>query len=581
MVLPSGRSDRLGCCRDKIMIIGLDVGGTHTDVALISQKGIEKEVKVLTDENHLFETVLTGLEKVTEGVDPKEIRRAVLSTTLAANLIVQHKLPPVGMIVAGGPGIDPREFRTNEDFHVVRGAMDHRGREIETLDDFEIAMVAQNLKKKGIRYAGVATKFSVHNPEHEKHIASLISPLFERVFMGHQLSGSLNFPRRIATTYLNAAVYPVHKAFFEAVKQSLVKKGLDVPIRILKPDGGNMSFDSSFNDPALSILSGPSASVMGALAYAPSSGASLVLDIGGTTTDMALLIDGVPLLDPLGIEISPYKTLIRALHTQSIGVGGDSVIHELDGVLTIGPERKGRAMAYGGPVPTPTDAFCVLGLVSDGDRSRAVQGLQPIADRLKVSVEEASVQIFDQACRQILDGAQQMTDRVNSKPVYTVHELWEGSEIKPRHLMILGGPAPQFAEKLMTLFDGSVSVVPHWQVANAVGCALARTTCEVMLFADTAQQVAVAAGEKARRDIPRSFSLEDAEKLTLDLLREKALQRGANPDHLEMEVIESYQFNMIRGFHTIGKNIRVRAQIKPGLIDGYDPIAGKLRREDL
>lgn len=563
------------------MIIGLDVGGTHTDVALIGQKGIEKEVKVPTDETHLFETVLTGLEKVTEGVNPQEIRRAVLSTTLAANLIVQNKLPPVGMIVSGGPGIDPRLFRTNADYHIVRGAVDHRGREIETVDDFEIMMVAEALKLKGIQHVGVASKFSVHNPEHEKRIAQLISPHFERVFLGHQLSGSLNFPRRIATTYLNAAVYPVHKEFFQAVKQSLVKKGLDVPIRILKPDGGNMNFDSSFDDPALSILSGPSASVMGALAYAPSSGATLVLDIGGTTTDMALLIDGVPLLDPLGIEIGPYKTLIRALHTQSIGVGGDSVVHEDEGVLTIGPERKGRAMAYGGPTPTPTDAFSVLGLVNGGDRQRAAEGLAPIAERMNVSLDEAALQIFDQACRQILSGAQEMIDRVNSKPVYTVHELWEGSEIKPRHLMILGGPAPQFAEKLMTMFEGNVTVVPHWQVANAVGCALARTTCEVMLFADTAQQVAVAAGELASREIPRGFSLEDARQMALELLSEKALQRGANPDHLEMEIIEANQFNMIRGFHTIGKNIRVRAQIKPGLIQGYDPIAGKLRRQDL
>src|SRR5690606_27385741 len=150
-------------------------------------------------------------------------------------------------------------------------------------------------QKSGVRYAGVATKFSVHNPEHENQIADILAPYFERVFIGHQLSGNLNFPRRIATTYLNAAVYPVHKEFFEAVKQSLLQKGLDVPIRILKPDGGNMSFDSSVDHPAMTILSGPSASVMGALAYAPKSGVTLVLDIGGTTTDMAILIDGVPL----------------------------------------------------------------------------------------------------------------------------------------------------------------------------------------------------------------------------------------------------------------------------------------------
>ncbi len=563
------------------MIIGLDVGGTHTDVVLISQKGLEKEVKVPTDENDLFKTVLAGLDAVTAGVDPENIRRAVLSTTLAANIIVQDKLPPVGMIVAGGPGLDPELFSTGEHFYKVKGALDHRGREIVPIDDLEIVAISEMLKNAGVRYVGVVTKFSVHNPDHEKAIARILNSHFERVFLGHELSGCLNFPRRIATTYLNAAVYPVHKEFFEAVKQSLAQKGLKVPIRILKPDGGNMNFDSSFDNPALTILSGPSASVMGALAYAPSSGATLVLDIGGTTTDMAVLIDGVPLLAPLGIEIGPYKTLIRALQTHSIGVGGDSTVHLNDGQLTVGPDRKGRAMAYGGPAPTPTDAFCFLGLVSGGDRARAEEGLTPLAQALDISVEAVALRIYEQACKQVMDGARAMIERINSKPVYTVHELWEGSEIQPHHIMILGGPAPQFAEKLRTMFDGKVSIVPHWQVANAIGCALARTTSEVNLFADTAQKIAVAAGEHYNQNIPNDFSKEDACELALDLLREKAVRRGANPEHLDLEVTEAYQFNMIRGFHTIGKNIRIRAQIKPGLIEGYDRIGGKLEREDL
>lgn len=563
------------------MIIGLDVGGTHADVVLISQKGLEKQVKVPTDETRLLETVLAGLEAITEGIDPASIRRIVLSTTLAANIVVQQKLPPVGMIVAGGPGIDPALFRTNPHYYVVKGALDHRGREIDPLDEAEIRSVAETLKRQDIRYIGVVGKFSVHNPAHEKAMAAIVAPYCEQVFMGHQFSGSLNFPRRIATTYLNAAVFPVHMAFFEAVKGSLEKKGLDVPIRILKPDGGNMSFESSFDHPAQTILSGPSASVMGALATAPSSGASLILDIGGTTTDMAILIDGVPLLAPLGIEIGPYKTLIRALQTQSIGVGGDSVVRLQDGRLTVGPDRMGRAMTYGGPMPTPTDAFCILGLLHGCDRERAAAGLTPIAQGLGLSLEQTAVRIAEQACRQILDAARQMVERINSKPVYTVHELWEGSEIRPRHMMVLGGPATQFAEHFMSQFDGSVAVVPHCQVANAIGCALARTTSEVTLFADTARQVAVVAGELFSSDIPAAFTMEDARAMALKLLREKALRRGANPEHMELEVVEAYQFNMIRGFHTIGKNIRIRAQIKPGLIQGYDPIGGKLRREDL
>ena len=548
------------------MIIGLDVGGTHTDVILLGKEGLVREVKVPTNAEDLFQTLIEGLTAATRGIDPAAIRRAVFSTTLATNLVAQQKLPDVGMVVAAGPGIDPQNFKTNDHYHTVGGALDHRGREIQPLDTRRIRAIGEELKAEGIRYAGVASKFSVRNPEHERAMAAQLEPFVERVFMGHKFSGNLNLPRRIATTYLNAAVYPTHRSFFEAVQNALAQKGLTMPIRILRPDGGNMNIAASVDYPAQTILSGPSASVMGALTSAPSQGTSLVLDIGGTTTDMAVLIDGVPLLAPLGIEIPPYKTLIRALQTHSIGLGGDSAVRCREGVESIGPDRVGKAMAYGGPAPTPTDAFCVLGMSESGDRERARAGLAPLAQAMDLDLEQAARRIFETTCNQVLEAARQMVDAINSKPVYTVHELWEGSQIRPKHLLVLGGPAPQFAEQLKTMFDGEVRVVPHWQVANAIGCALARTTSEVTLFADTAQKMATAPGEHFSRKIAHDFNLDDARDLALKLLREKAVRRGANPRQLETEVIEAQQFNMVRGFYTIGKNIRVRVQVKPGLI---------------
>lgn len=548
------------------MIIGLDVGGTHTDVILLDGRQLVREVKIATDPDNLFQTLLAGLSAVIEGVDPKSIRRAVLSTTLATNLVAQKKLPDVGMVVAGGPGIDPRHFRTNELYYTVDGAQDHRGREIHPLDDEQILAIGEQLKSQGIRYAGVVSKFSVRNPEQEEKMAALLQPYVERVFMGHRFSGNLNFPRRIATTYLNCAVYPVHKKFFKAVQEALAEKGLTMPIRILRPDGGNMNIESSVDHPAQTILSGPSASVMGAISSAPSQGTCLVLDIGGTTTDMAVLIDRAPLLAPLGIEVSHYKTLIRALQTESIGIGGDSTVRVREGKLTIGPDRTGKAMAYGGPEPTPTDAFYVLGKGGSGDATRSRSGLEPVAQALGLTVDQAAQLIFETACRTILEGAAEMIDTINSKPVYTVHELWEGSQIRPSHLLILGGPAPQFASQLQTMFDGKVQVVPNYQVANAIGCALARTTSEVILFADTAQGRATAPAEGFNREISSNFSLADARDLAGELLREKAIKRGANPQDLETEILEESQFNMIRGFQTIGRNIRVRMQLKPGLI---------------
>ncbi len=563
------------------MIIGLDAGGTHTDAVLLGPEGLVREAKVPTDTDDLFQTVLDGLTALTDGIDVREIRRIVLSTTLATNLVVQEKLPPVGMVVSAGPGIDPESFRTNADYHVVAGALDHRGREIVALDTRHIEEIAAGFARKGIRFAGVVSKFSVRNPEHEKAMAEIVGPHVERVFTGHTFSGGLNFPRRIATTFLNAAVYPVHREFFEAVRKVLDRKGMSVPIRILKPDGGNMRFDASLDYPAQTILSGPSASVMGSIASAPADKTCLALDIGGTTTDMAVLVDGVPLLSPLGIEIGPYKTMIRALLSQSIGIGGDSAVRIEEGRLTVGPDRIGRAMAYGGPAPTPTDAFCVLGMTDTGDRTRAMAGISALAQALGLTAEETAGRIFDTACTRILEAAGKMIDRINSKPVYTVHELMEGIQVRPQQIMVMGGPAQQFARRLAPLFDGTVSVVPHFQVANALGCALARTTSEVVVYADTAQQIAMAPGEHFSRDIAWDFDLPDAREMAFQLLREKALRRGANPNYLKMEVIEESSFNMVRGFRTVGKNIRVRVQIKPGLIVGYDPQTEKLTREDL
>ena len=558
------------------MIIGLDVGGTHTDVVLLGDNGLEKEIKVLTDPSNLFNSVLSGLNEITSGIDPKNISRIVLSTTLTTNAIVQKKIPAVGMIVSSGPGIDPGFYRTNSHYFPVSGSIDHRGREIEPIDHDEINHIAEHLQKEGIRYVGVVGKFSIRNPAHELQILAILNGSFEKIFMGHRISGSLNFCRRIATTFLNAAVYPIHKEFYEAVQRSLQAKGLVLPIRLLKADGGNMRFESSIEFPAQTILSGPSASVMGAVAFGAEDEDTLVMDIGGTTTDMALLINRAPVLNPLGIRVGGYNTLIRSLETLSIGLGGDSAVKLIEGKIEVGPERLGPAMAYGGQVPTPTDALFITGDMKDGDKEKSKNGLNPLAKILGISLEAFAHQIIEVTCKNILSAAQNLIDRINSKPVYTVHELQEGYLVRPKHVLVLGGPAPYFARHLEKFCTYSIRVVPNWQVANAIGAALARTTCEVIFFADTERRVAEAPEENFSQQIDSNYDRTWAQQHAFELLRNKAVDRGANPDFLEMEVVEALQFNMVRGFNTTGKNIRVKVQVKPGLIHGYDQIIAKL-----
>jgi N-methylhydantoinase A len=558
------------------MIIGLDVGGTNTDVVLIGKDRILRQTKVPTDHLNLYESVWTGLDEITRDIPPESIGRAVLSTTLTTNAIIEKKLARTGMIVCSGPGIDPELFRTNDHYFCVSGSIDHRGREIQSIDPGEIQTIASRWRDEGVKQVGIVGKFSVRNPKHEFEIRELLGQGFDYMVLGHRLSGNLSFPRRIATAYLNASVYPIHRRFFEAVKDSLDKKGLQIPIYILKADGGTMNLESSMNYPGQTILSGPAASVMGALPFASKDEETLVLDIGGTSTDMAVLIRGAPLLDPVGIEISGHKTLIRSLKTLSIGLGGDSALRLVDGELRIGPDRQGPPMAYGGPAPTPTDALIVLGELSDGDDKASLAGLKPLADQLGTSIEQVADRILNEVCRKILETAAQMIKRINSKPVYTVHEVLEDHQVKPREILVLGGPAPAFAARFAAMADFDVRVVPRWRVANAVGAALAKNTCEVTLFADTEQGVAVAPEEEFSQRVRRDFDKQGAVKLAFDLLRKKCIKQGASEREVEMEVLEDLQFNMVRGFYTTGRNIRAKVQVKPGLIPEYREIAKTL-----
>ncbi|MCK5096849.1 MAG: hydantoinase/oxoprolinase family protein, partial [Desulfobacteraceae bacterium] len=250
------------------MIIGLDVGGTHTDVVLLNDKGLVKKVKVPTDPSDLFNTVLTGITELLTDITPEKIKKIILSTTLTTNAVVQQNVNPVGIIVSSGPGINAELFSTDEHYYVVKGAIDHRGRETEKINKQEIEEIAKKLKQSGIEYVAVVGKFSVRNPSHEILIKRILNKYFKKIFMGHNVSGNLNFPRRISTTHLNAAVYSMHKDFFKAVKESLDKKGIDTPILVLKADGGTMNLDASIEFPAQTVLSGPAASVVGSIPHA-------------------------------------------------------------------------------------------------------------------------------------------------------------------------------------------------------------------------------------------------------------------------------------------------------------------------
>ncbi len=553
------------------MIIGLDVGGTHTDVVLIDDKGLIKEVKVPTEPSDLFNTVLTGITELLKDISPEKITKIILSTTLTTNAVVQENVNPVGIVVLSGPGINAEFYSTGKNYYVVQGIIDHRGRETQKINKKEIQDIAKKFKKSGIKYIAVVGKFSVRNPSHEILIKRILNKQFKKVFMGHNVSGNLNFPRRIATAHLNAAVYSMHKEFFTAVKDSLDKKGITAPIQVLKADGGTMSLDASIKFPAQTVLSGPAASIIGSIPHAEENKDTLVLDIGGTTTDIAILVNKVPILEPLGIRRGIYKSLIRSLKTYSEGLGGDSFVRVEDKNLLIGPERKGPAMAFGGPEPTPTDAIVYLGLMEKGDKKLAEKGIVHIANQLNISPEDAANQILKTISKMIIDHSMEMVERINQKPVYTIHDFVEGYQIKIKKILLLGGPAKYLTKSIEEISGIETNAVPLSSVANAIGAALARTTCEVSLIADTEQGIATIHEEDYAEPISNAFTEDDAVESAYTILKEKAFEMGAAEDEVkEIEVIESQSFNIVRNFSPKGKIFRLKIQIKPGLINGFE-----------
>ena len=159
-----------------------------------------------------------------------------------------------------------------------------------------------------------------------------------------------------------------------------------------------------------------------------------------------------------------------------------------------------------------------------------------------------------------------MLAEINSKPVYTIHELLEGRRIEPKEVLVVGGPAPYMAKRIGEMMDCPVRVPNDSDVINASGAATARTTVELNIVADTEAQVLSIAEEGVQQKISNRFTLDDVIELGTEKLVRKAKEAGARDEDIVVEVADSQVFNVVRGYSTIGKNMRVRLQVKPGLI---------------
>jgi len=551
------------------MLLGIDVGGTHTDAVLVGAEGLKAWAKAKTNHADLMASIREVLSRIAPEAGDRPISRLNLSTTLSTNAIVEGLTESVGVFVAAGPGINPAAYCTGEHYKVVSGSIDHRGRVTSPLDEVAASAHAAHCKTEGVSVYACVSKFSPRNREFEESLRGIVHPQADFVSCGHEFSGQLGFGRRIHTAACNASVWRIFNRFADAVQRAALDLGLTAQVNILKADGGTMPLSMSRSFPVESILSGPAASVMGIIAVCDVSEDSVILDIGGTTTDIALFADGAPLVEPDGAIISGRPTLVRALMSRSIGIGGDSAIRVSDGIVRVGPRRLGPAMAEGGTVPTLTDALNVIGAADLGDTSASRRGLNELAALHGTDGRSLAQDAALAAVSAIRSAVMDLTRTVNDRPVYTIYELLEGRRLNPSKLYVMGGPAEAMAGLLADSFPQDVIVPESYAVANAVGAALSRPTLSAELFADTQRGRMTIPGLEVEESVGPSYSLEDAQADASRYLREYLEQlRISDPDAL-VETVEAQSFNMVEESAMVGRTIRVKCQIRPGVLPGY------------
>ena len=331
------------------LLLGVDTGGTYTDAVLIRDEvEVIASAKALTTRVDLAIGIGEAVRAVLAqaGMAPADVAMASLSTTLATNALVEGQGGRVGLVYIGFAARDLEthglaEALRGDPVLVLQGGHSHAGTEIAPLD--VAALEAWLETVSGVSGFAVAAQFATRNPAHENRAAAIITAMTGRpVSCSHHLSARLNGPKRALTAVLNARLIGMTHRLIGRAEDVLVEIGIHAPLMVVRGDGALMSAAQAKARPIETILSGPAASIVGAR-WLTGAEEALVSDIGGTTTDIAVLRKGRPAIDPNGAQVGPYRTMVEAVAMRTHGLGGDSEVHfisdGLDGGVALGPRR--------------------------------------------------------------------------------------------------------------------------------------------------------------------------------------------------------------------------------------------------
>jgi len=445
------------------MRIGIDVGGTNTDAVLIDGENIVASCKTATTEE-ITDGIETALKQLVQSnaASSKEVDAVMIGTTHFVNAVVQRRhLNKVATIRIGLPAsaslypmIDwPEDLRhlVNGNVYMVEGGHEYDGRPLMPLDENELGKIAREISDSGVTAVAISSIFSPLTESCEKRAREILlneNPNL-RISESNKF-GRIGLLERESVTILNACLQDISEHTVNAFEEALKRSGLTAPLFITQNDGTVTKSEIARNTPVFAFASGPTNSMRGA-AFLSGIENAMVVDIGGTTSDVGCIRNGYPREANNVIEIGGVRTLFRMPDVVSIGIGGGTMVRSEP--LEIGPESVGHrlrqsARVFGGDQLTLTDIAVALGALDLGD-ARLVSD---------IPVQKIS----------------EIINAVNSALEHTVDSMKTDSAAVP--LLVVGGGAVLCPREM----DGISEVVnvKHADVANAVGAAMAQISGE-------------------------------------------------------------------------------------------------------
>lgn len=567
--------------------LGVDVGGTFTDLLLFNQDSGEFwRTKTPSTPHDSSEGILNGVTEIcgTAGVKAADIEYFLHGTTVATNAVLENKGAKVGLITTEGyrdimqiarsfvPGglaawiiwPKPEPLAALEDTVTVKGRMDAEGNEVRPLDEASVTEAIGHLKEQGVEAVTVSLMNAYTNGAHEKRVGELLTEEMNiPISLSHEVLPEMQEYERTLTTVANAAVRPVVSKYISNLRDKLKDEGFAGRFSLLRSDGGLMSSTKAEEHPVNILMSGPAGGVTGAVWVAKNAGLKniLTLDVGGTSTDVALIEN----LEPRRVrttEVGHLSVRASSLDVKTVGAGGGSIAYvpELTGALRVGPQSAGAVpgpVAYGkgGEEPTVTDANVVLGYLPENllggsfqlDREGAKKSVQKIADALNID---------------LMSAARGIIDIVNENMFGALRMISVQQGYDPRHfaLMGFGGAGPLHVNAVAKLMNSWPAVSP---VSPGVLCALGDATTRMRT--------------ETARSFSRLASTTDASEL-IGILKEMAEQTR---NELKAEGVEDTDITseLEIDVRYAGQAFEVPLTITPEILE-KDGVEGILKRFD-